>query len=384
MAEPAGSVLLCAAGDVALGGALQGALEVEGRRVALIAGVRDLFASADLRFVNLDCTFDTSGSPPHPEEYLVHGDPRHLVLLTELGVDLLSLANNHSMDYGGAGLLATRDQVERLGIRTVGAGADLGEAGAGTVLVRHRRRIGFLAYASDHPWVGALPAGPGSPGVAPIDPERMIEGIARLQREADHVVVSVHWGKENLHYPPPAVLELGRRLIDQGADLVIGHHPHVVQGIEVRGRGVILFSLGNLLYPDYPEQRLSFAGPQRESLVVLVRLSATGAEVVELVPVAMAADGSLTRLGELRRSEMLTEVERYSAVFARAEYPAFWQAQVRRAEARRLWRVLDEEVLNAGWRGGACRLARLGRKNLCSIGRSLAEILGRGAGGGRP
>ncbi|MFA6110617.1 MAG: CapA family protein [Candidatus Latescibacterota bacterium] len=384
MVESADSVLLCAAGDVALGGAIEEALDFAQSRAALIAGVRDLFANADLRFVNLDCTFDTTGPPPHPEEYLVHGDPRHLILLAELGVDLLSLANNHGMDYGGASLLATRDHVMRLGIRTVGAGVDLNEAGAGTVLVRHGRRVGFLAYASEHPWVGAIPAGPGAPGVAPIDPERMNEAIARLRREVDHVVVSVHWGKESLHYPPPAVLDLGRRLVDQGADLVIGHHPHVVQGIEVSGRGVILFSLGNLLYPDYPEQRLSFAGPQRESLVVLVRLSSAGAEVAELVPVAMAADGCLARLSEPRRSEALTEVERYSAVFPRADYPAFWQAQVRRAEVRRLWRVLDEEVLNAGWRGGACRLARLGRKNFRSIGRSLAEILGRGAGGGRP
>ena len=101
MSENEKTISLCAAGDVALGGALEGKLDTPGARRAVVEGVESAFSGSDIRFLNLDCTFDTRGVPPHPDEYLVSASPGQLKLLRELDIDVVSLANNHSMDFGG-------------------------------------------------------------------------------------------------------------------------------------------------------------------------------------------------------------------------------------------------------------------------------------------
>lgn len=376
MSEERDSILLCAAGDVALGGSLEGRLETAEDRAGLIAGVRTLFAEGDICFLNLDCTFDTSGVPPQPDEYLVAASPGQLGLLGDLGIDVVSLANNHSLDYGGDSLELTREHLRRRGMETVGAGRNLVDARGGVVRNLHGLRIGFLAYASSHLWVGAIPAGSNSPGVAPIDADVVREDVRRLREEVDCLVVSMHWGKEYMRFPPPENIQLAHQLVDQGVDLILGHHPHVIQGMEQRGRGLIFYSLGNFLFPDYGDQGLGFGDVQRESLVAQVRLSAEGAAVEKLEMVCMGEDGTLGRLTGERGEAARRELEGFSGKFQDDNYGAFWQSQVRDYELRRLWRVFKEEVVEAGWRGGMSRLWGLGRKNINSIGRSFAEILG--------
>ena len=364
------SLRLGAAGDVALGGVLEGV-----DPVPLAAEVRSFFAESDLNFVDLDCTLDSKGRPPNPQEYLVAASPRQLDLLTQLQIHLVSQANNHSIDYGGSSLAATQAHLQAAGIGWVGAGADLESARRPLILERQGLRVGFLGYASTHPWVGALPAGEGRPGVAPLEPELMRADIQALSRQVDCVVVSVHWGKEFIPYPPPQNVQLGHCLIDWGARLVLGHHPHIIQGIEGYRDGIICYSLGNFLFPDYPDQGLAFEGTGRESLLVRFRITRAGAALEQVVPVCLAPEGRLARLRGGREEAVHLALLGYSAALRQPEYRAFWQGQVRRAEVRRLWRVFGQEVVQAGWRRGAARLLRLGRKNFQSVGRSLREIL---------
>jgi poly-gamma-glutamate capsule biosynthesis protein CapA/YwtB (metallophosphatase superfamily) len=383
MSEGKRSVLLCAAGDVALGGSLEGHLGSPSEIDAYIGGVKPIFDACDLCFVDLDCTFDTSGIPPNPEEFLVSAEPAQLDLLVKLGVDIVSLANNHSTDYGGSSLDISRQHLWRRKIATVGAGMDIAEARRECVIERNGLRLGFLAYAATHPWVGAIPADAQRPGVAPMEPVLMEADVRRICEEVDCLIVSLHWGKEFLHIPPPENLDLARRLIEWGAGLVLGHHPHVIQGWRQYGKGIAFFSLGNFLYPDYDEQGLTFSGEQLESLVVQCRISEDGAQLERFVPVAMDENGHLVQLGGEREKEIRREIAEYSEILLREDYVEVWNEQVRRRELKRLWRVFDEEVLRVGWREGSKRLLQLGRKNFTSIGRSVNEILfGSGKGKG--
>jgi poly-gamma-glutamate capsule biosynthesis protein CapA/YwtB (metallophosphatase superfamily) len=375
MAELAASLTLCAAGDVALGGILEGRLDTRQARQDLIAQVRSGFGDADIGFVDLDCTFDTSGTRPRPEEYAVTAGAAQLELLRELGVDIVSQANNHCFDHGWQSVQATRRELAARGIASFGAGANLSAARAPVILERRGRSVGFLGYASEHPWVDAVAATAASPGVAPLDTAAMLDDVGALRDTVDWVVVSVHWGKEFVHYPPPTGLRLGRALIDAGASVVLGHHPHVIQGIEEYHKGVIAYSLGNFIFPDYPQQRLAFGGVQRESIVASVELAPSGARLAGKQLIRMADSGSLVELAGAEHDRLAADLAGFSEALSRSDYAALWQQQVRSQELRRLWRVLDEEVLQAGWRGGAQRLLSLGWKNVGSVGRSLSEIV---------
>lgn len=379
MPEPS-AVVLCVGGDVALGGALQAVFADPLARNERAACLAPLFAAADIGFVSLDCALDTGGTPPEPDEYLVAADPVGLAFLVAAGVHVVSLASNHTTDFGPESLVVGQRHLEQHGLIGVGAGDNLVAARRLRIVCRRGIRIGFLAYASAHPWVGARPATQAGGGTAPLEAALVAADVRAARSQVEYLVVSMHWGKENLHYPAPDVRQLGRQVIEWGGDVVVGHHPHVVQGHEVWGRGVVFYSLGNLLYPDYPAQGLAFSGPQRESVVAHVELAPTGARVARVTAVAMADDGRVTELLPPGRDAFQDHLRCLCAALAGPDYERLWQRQVRRAEIRRLWRVVRREVISAGWRGGARRLARLGRKNLRSVGRSLAEIVGRSPG----
>jgi len=192
------------------------------------------------------------------------------------------------------------------------------------------------------------------------------------------VIVSLHWGKEYIPVPPPDNVRLARALIEAGAHVVVGHHPHVIQPIESYQRGVICYSLGNFLFPDYPDQGLRFRGVASESLLVSVDVEPDGAVVAAVTPVHADGDGHLRVLPEARRQQIETELAQVAADLGTTAGEQAWHRAVRRFEISRLRRVIREEVLDAGFRDGTSRLLRLGRKNLKSLGRSLGEIIGGG------
>ena len=338
--------------------------------------MRAVLGGNDIRFANLDCTFDCSGTPPHPDEYLIAASPGQLDLLCELGINLVSQANNHSMDFGGRSLQITKTQLVGRGIRCVGAGCDIFEARKPVLIDCNSLRVGFLAYASTHPWIGAIAATKEDPGVAPLDPVSMKQDVEALNVVADCVVVSVHWGKEYINYPAPEYLKLGKQLIDSGAMVVLGHHPHVVQGIEEYRGGVICYSLGNFIFPDYPEQGLRFETEFDFSIGVSLELSRDAVESYEVVPFRFVGNKSPVVLRSLDGVKCLDHLSQYSATLQNPRYSRIWRRELRRHEMRRIRRVLQREVFEPGWRLGTMRLMGLGLKNLRSIGRSMAEIFG--------
>jgi len=184
------------------------------------------------------------------------GNPDFAFLLTEAGFDAVSVANNHIMDYGPAGLDDTLRYLDREEIKHAGAGADLAQALTPADVDLDGYKIRFLAFSGVPP--ASYDAAAGKPGVAPLDEATMLSAVAAAGAQANLVVVSLHWGDESMAYPSSEQVRLAHKLVDAGADVIVGHHPHVIQGVESYNGAVIAYSLGNFLFDSrFPERHYS-------------------------------------------------------------------------------------------------------------------------------
>jgi poly-gamma-glutamate synthesis protein (capsule biosynthesis protein) len=254
--------------------------------------VADLLRQADLRFCNLECAV-TAGGLAIPKRYSFRADPAMAAeVLRAGGFHIAALANNHTYDYGRDGLAATVEAMRALGIAAPGAGTGRAQAIAPHIVVCNGLRIAVAAYTWWAP-EGYLPADD-QPSLAILNEETLGDELRRAHADADLLIVSFHWGKEYLPVPTAGQQRVARLAIDAGADLVIGHHPHVAQPIETYRDRPILYSLGNCLF-DRSGQWWS------NGLLALIRLQrdrvtverAIPLEIVDARPVpSMAQDGN--------------------------------------------------------------------------------------------
>lgn len=212
-------------------------------------------AAADLAFGNFEGAMSAHEEPLHGRVTRFVSRPRALEGLKVAGIDYLSLANNHSGDYGSKVLLETIGHLEGAGIATSGAGEDDDLAHRPAMISRKGVRFAFLAFNAI---IGGRTAEPTRPGVATVrmrpwhrfadsDLGRLVSDVKRARAEADVVIVIPHWGQEYVAVPNPDQRRVARALIDAGADLVVGSHPHWVQGAEIWHGGLIAYSLGNFV-----------------------------------------------------------------------------------------------------------------------------------------
>lgn len=163
---------------------------------------------------------------------------------------IINLSNNHIMDYGVEGLKHTISILKKHNLHFLGVGNNEEEANQELIVEVRGRRIGFLAYTSAEPHIGAIIAGHDKAGCASYrDIDKLIRKIESLKTNVDVICVSLHWGHEYFFYPSPEQVYTAHKMVDAGADYVIGHHPHVLQGIEHYNGSLIMYSLGNLFFP---------------------------------------------------------------------------------------------------------------------------------------
>jgi poly-gamma-glutamate synthesis protein (capsule biosynthesis protein) len=206
----------------------------------------DLFRNDDFSLVNLESCITLRGEAvPKPYNFRTH--PRFVTMLRQAGIDLVNIANNHVFDYGPDGLFDTIEALDSLGLPHIGAGRSEREAHTPYVATLGGKRFAFFGY---YHGTEAPPARSDSPGVAQRSLRLIKRDIhsARKELKADHVIVTLHWGKEKSETPEPWQRRFARAVIDAGAEAVIGHHPHVFQGIERYRGGLIAYSLGNLIF----------------------------------------------------------------------------------------------------------------------------------------
>jgi len=226
--------------------------------------LRDLapvFQAADIAFVNLESPFSDKGSVVE-HGMIFKAEPEMIAALQVAGIDVVSTANNHARDQGSHGVEFTVDWLERHQIAVVGSGKTAEAAHAGTVIERNGIRFGFLAYAYDQSNGNHSDT---DDRVSVMDLACLRQDLAAMRARADVMIVSMHAGTEYASKPNPQQIAFSQAAIDGGARVVVGHHPHVTQSWERRGEGVILYSLGNLVFDQY--QRVE---TQRGALAELV------------------------------------------------------------------------------------------------------------------
>ncbi len=207
---------------------------------------------SDLTMVNLETPIlrRPQRRPPHGTRNRFVATPRRVATLVGANIDAVTLANNHAYDMLRPGVEQTPAVLDELGLRHVGAHRAQAPALRAETLEAAGWRIGFVAVTQ----IRNLRAPDGEPALPYATEDELGPAIAEVVRaaRADHdlVIVTVHWGPEYVRTPQPWMVAAARAWIDAGADAVIGHHPHVLQGIERYGRGVIAYSLGNLLFDN--------------------------------------------------------------------------------------------------------------------------------------
>jgi poly-gamma-glutamate capsule biosynthesis protein CapA/YwtB (metallophosphatase superfamily) len=214
--------------------------------------VADLLAAADLTFVNLETAVaEEDVGTPYPKDFTFRSPPETVGLLRDAGVDGVSLANNHSLDYGKAALDRTLELLDEGGLLHAGAGRTPDDAYAPLLVDVGGRTLGVVGFSHvPCDWSASDPEA--RPGVAwTCDPHvgRATAAVAAAAAAADVVVVMVHWGTERERCPDPYQHELARDWVEAGADLVVGGHHHVLQGIERIGDAWVVHGYGNFAFP---------------------------------------------------------------------------------------------------------------------------------------
>ncbi len=248
----ADSVRLVFAGDVMLADGPGQLVAAGGDPLAPFAPV---LADADYRIANLECAVSAGGAALPNKRYTFRADPRVTGILKGR-FDALGVANNHSGDFGKDAFLDTLAHLDRAGLGHFGGGRNLAEAHAPLWIERKGLRIAVLGYNEFKP--RSFEAGPAHPGIAWSEDAQVIADIRAARRAgADIVIPFMHWGWEYDEAPSLRQRELAHRMIEAGADVVVGGHPHVVQDAELyRGR-LIVYSLGNFVFDGFeaPEAR---------------------------------------------------------------------------------------------------------------------------------
>lgn len=202
------------------------------------------YREADIAMVNLENPLTTAETPLPDKQFNFKADPESVAVLKDGGIDLVNLANNHTLDFQAQGLIDTLETLNQAGIQHVGAGRNRTEARRPTIMEVKGQRIAYLGYYGAD--FGA--ATDSAAGTNYAEESQISADIKALRPQVDWIVVNYHWGEELAEYPAEWQRDLGRFTIDQGADLVVGHHPHVLQGAEIYKGRAIAYSLGNFIF----------------------------------------------------------------------------------------------------------------------------------------
>lgn len=285
-AANATEITLSAVGDILLDRGVAQQIERHGLHYPF-SHAAPLLKNADIAFGNLECPIASEGTKI-VKRFVFKAKPEYSQALRDAGFDMLSLANNHTLDCGRTGLLETMQNLQRHNIRWTGAGRNRSEAEASTILHVRGLRVAFVGFCQ------FLPEGvftnDAKPSIAFASSENVRRVVSATRKQSDVVVASFHWGTEYANRPRALQTELAHAAARSGADLVLGHHPHVLQGLQtivtrdastrkVR-RTLVAYSLGNFVFDPARERG---AAPT-ETIVLRCRLGKRGIVSAQAVP----------------------------------------------------------------------------------------------------
>ena len=277
-------LVIKAVGDIMLGRGVEYHLDNQGRDSSYpFQHVAEVLSTADVVFGNLECPMTESSKSLDPSgKYILKCRPDLVESLKYAGFNILNLANNHIMDYYEKGLFDTMETLEKRGILYCGAGKDIREAREPAVMNVDGLRVYVLGYTdmAEYFYKGdpmiKYEAEEQKSGVAPRRLEYIKEDIESIQENADIIIVSLHWGVEDSFEVTKEQREFAYQLIDIGTDIILGHHPHKFQGVEIYKGKPIVYSMGNFIFDQNDPLKqesfildMSFAGNELVSLELL-------------------------------------------------------------------------------------------------------------------
>lgn len=237
-------------------------------------------SDADLTFANLESPTSFLGKPykGKPKVVTFRADPAMLFGLKYSGIDIVSLANNHISDYYSESLSETIDLLDLLKIKHIGAGKNINDARKPLIISMKGYKLAFLGYAEGI-W-STDEATEKKGGSVIFETETVLEDIKTTKKEhnPNFIFISIHWGIEHKNNPRKSDVLKAHKIIDAGADVILGHHPHVLQSIETYKEGIIFYSLGNFIF-DMASKKTY------RSIIAELHLSSNGIDKVKLIPI---------------------------------------------------------------------------------------------------
>jgi poly-gamma-glutamate capsule biosynthesis protein CapA/YwtB (metallophosphatase superfamily) len=237
---------------------------------------------ADVRIVNLECPLVDNAAPVSKSGTVLKGSPGHLAGLTSVPFEIATLGNNHVFDYGVDAFLLTRELLHESGIQSLGAGLAIEEASQPLVFTSKGIEIGLINFSEGED----LTAAGKDPGVYGWEIDRVVQQVREVKKDLHAVIVICHAGVEYIPYPPPYLAAALQRIATAGADLIIGHHPHVPQGVQICHQVPICYSLGNFVFFQYTDLQWRKLG-----YFVRAGLAEKGISHIEIVPYEIFPDG---------------------------------------------------------------------------------------------
>jgi len=237
---------------------------------------RQFIKSADVAIANLEAPLTAKGERFEDKKYTFKVPPHFVHGIANAGFDVVTMANNHIVDFGCDGIVNSFAALEEAGIRHCGAGQNRAEACAPTILDIYGIKVAFIGFSMTYPeefWATQRRCGTCYP-----TEQLLYEQITQAERMADLTVVSFHWGAEKHESPRAYQQNYGRNAIDFGADLVLGHHPHVLQGLELYKGKLIVYSLGNYVFASY-------SNAAKTSMVLRARIDPNGLIFAKIIPI---------------------------------------------------------------------------------------------------
>lgn len=308
--EPAvsGEIKLLFAGDILFDPqyAVMASAKQRGGTVeqAFSADLLERMRGADIMMLNNEFPYTAGGTKTLEKQYTFRANPETAVWLRDMGVDMVSLANNHTFDFGEVGLQDTLSTLKRIAVPWVGAGQDIQEASSPSYFIIEDTKIAIVAATQierlDNP--DTREATDRLSGVFRCwNPGRLLEVVAEAKANSDFVVVYIHWGTENVSEPDWSQMSQAPEIAKAGADLIIGAHPHCLQGITYCGKVPVIYSLGNFW----------FSSRTVDTGLVEVILKTDGIQTLRFVP-ALQSDCSTKLLYDSERERVLERMRNLS------------------------------------------------------------------------
>ena len=275
---PEAEASLIAVGDIMLSRSVEESMIKHNNFTLPFALLASTTAAADITFGNLETPI-IAGRPILPGEFSFRTDPKAVAGLKFGGFDILSLANNHTANFGQAGFTSTFFELDKAGIKYVGAGASQPEIAKPVIIEKNGLKFGFLAYTYGQASTQFMLSSAKIANVNFAREENIRNDIAKLKPQVDFIIVSLHDGTEYSFTPNKSQIDFAHAAVDAGADLIIGHHPHVVETVENYQGKYIFYSLGNFIFDQLWSQET------QQGLMVKIVFGPKQIKQIEFIPV---------------------------------------------------------------------------------------------------